>query len=76
MVRTPSKPTDPLKGKGIEKRLPKSQIPIIKGNANDMDAVHQALADEDGRLVQQVVFDIGWSIPSMCPFHLAFHLSN
>lgn len=59
VVRTPQKLFDLLDSRGIPPATVKDRLTIIGGNAKDGSAVEKTLVDENGRLVDQIVFGIG-----------------
>ena len=59
MARTPSKLQGMLKERGLSQALLDAKLVIIQGNAKDADAARKVLLDDNGQLVDQIVFGIG-----------------
>ncbi|KAL8828874.1 MAG: hypothetical protein Q9170_006412 [Blastenia crenularia] len=59
LARTPSKLQDMLKGRGISQELLDTKLVIIQGNAKDPEAAQKVLVDDNGQIVDQIVYGIG-----------------
>ncbi|KAL8739122.1 MAG: hypothetical protein Q9181_000151 [Wetmoreana brouardii] len=61
VARTPSKLVDMLKKRMLSQALLDEKLVIIQGNAKDPDAAGKVLIDDNGQVVDSIVFGIGQS---------------